>query len=712
MKKARVLAYLLSIGAAVIMFGSLYSIPCYAQERSTVSSKEADRDMDTVRQRLLDPLLEKVDNEQVDGLVAAQKPDGTWEDVLYTDQNRANWATFKHLSYLLTLAQGYESPSSALRGDPKLRVAVFAGLDHWLGKDYQNPNWWWNVIGVPGRLAQVLLLIDGELDDTQRTKGVEILTRAKLGMTGANLADVGNITVMRGILENNPQVVSEALNRITGEIRISMEEGIQPDFSFHQHGALLYNHGYGAVFASNCSELATVVTGTRFEFPADKIGILNGLILDGCQWMIRCSTKDYGATGRGITRRQGTNPSAGYLRPIVENMLKIPTGRETGYRDLLARLEGGNTAPLTGNRHFWRGDIMTHHRPDYYASARMFSNRLLNTDNPANDEGLKSHHLADGCTYIMRTDWEYHDIFPVWDWQKIPGTTVELTPELAGKICIKGTRPFAGGVSDGMYGMAAFDFERDGLFARKAWFFFDDEFVCLGAGITCSSDNPVVTTVNQCFLKGDLTVSNGKDSRTVSRGSHSFTDAAWVYHDSTAYIFPEPAQLRLTNDAQTGDWWSINHMYSKENVSRDVCTVWFDHGKSPREARYAYIVSPGVSLASVARYEKGASPVEILSNEPEIQAVRHKGLGITGIAFYSPGSLRVAENLEIGAEKPCLLLVKELKDTIEISVSNPVNREMTVAVVVRRDGKSPMTVIFDLPGDMYAGKSVMQRVKL
>ncbi len=190
------------------------------------------------------------------------------------------------------------------------------------------------------------------------------------------------------------------------EIRITLEEGIQPDFSFHQHGALPYNHGYGSVFLSNCTELANVVTGTAFEFPPEKIELLSRLVLDGNQWMMRYGTKDCGATGRGITRRAGDSPSAGYLAPIVREMLTLGTGHDPEFRNLLARLGGDPTVPLVGNRHYWRGDFMTHHRPGYYMSAKMVSNRLFNTDGPSNDEGLKSHHLSDGCTYIMRTGME------------------------------------------------------------------------------------------------------------------------------------------------------------------------------------------------------------------------------------------------------------------------------------------------------------------
>ena len=60
-----------------------------------------------------------------------------------------------------------------------------------------------------GRLADCLLLFDDELSEAQLRKGVTILERSKIGMTGANLVDVAFITVKRGILEKKPEVVDE-----------------------------------------------------------------------------------------------------------------------------------------------------------------------------------------------------------------------------------------------------------------------------------------------------------------------------------------------------------------------------------------------------------------------------------------------------------------------------------------------------------------------
>ena len=88
------------------------------------------------------------------------------------------------------------------------------GLDGWLRLDPQNPNWWWNKIGVPKTLLPVLLLLDNALSDAQRAGGLKILRRAGIGMTGQNLVWVTEITAGRGLLERDAELVTTAYRRI------------------------------------------------------------------------------------------------------------------------------------------------------------------------------------------------------------------------------------------------------------------------------------------------------------------------------------------------------------------------------------------------------------------------------------------------------------------------------------------------------------------
>jgi chondroitin AC lyase len=673
----------------------LMVVSCLFPHYSHGQNAMVDQDMQVLRQRLLAPLIESASLSRARGLAAELDSDGQWPSIDYSHQDRAAWATSRHLNYLQTLASAYATDP---RAATELRAAVFAALDHWLQNDYRNPNWWHNEIGVPRLLAPTLLLLGTELSDIQLEQGVAILARATLSKTGQNLVWLADISAQRGLLIGDAELVAAAYGRIADEIQLTADEGIQVDYSFHQHGACLYNHGYGAGFASDGARIAALLNGTRFAFAQEKVDLLTALVLEGHQWFTRGTWQDYGSYGREIAR---AGHNAGYLRGVVENLLQLPTGREHELRLLRQRLDGQG-AMLVGYRHFWRGDISVQQRPDFYASARFYSDRLLNTDRPHNDEALLSHHIADGCTFITRTaraGAEYADIFPVWDWQHIPGTTIVQTPELSGELCRQGSRPFAGGVGDGQHGLAAIDFERDGLRARKSWFFFGDMIVALGAGIADSSGHAVHTTINQCFLNGE--VWRGEDAKGL-----------WVYHDGIAYFIDKSADLHLAQDELSGSWWRISRSASKEQIEHNIFSLYIDHGSAPQAGSYAYVVAPAMSLQDVQRGRRPA--LEWIANSAEIQAIRETDLNLTGLVFYRPGSVEIAPDWTVEVDQPCLLLIRRDDRAVYVSAANPHNEYMELAVTIsQRVVGEESTVLpnggsrllLKLPDGMEAGAS-------
>ena len=174
---------------------------------------------------------------------------------------------------------------------------------------------------------------------------------------------------------------------------------------------------------------------------------------------------------------------------------------------------------ISKDRFYWHSEYFTQQRPDYFASVRMFSSRQSNMEQPHNEEGIKNHHYSDGSNFVTRTGKEYFDIFPVWDWMKIPGTTITQKPAIPhwNQLAKKGLTDFVGGVTDGKYGAAAMDLccVHDSLKARKSWFFFDNEYVCLGTGINTTEDFPVATTLNQCLLNKGVVVKTKDRSTTL-----------------------------------------------------------------------------------------------------------------------------------------------------------------------------------------------------
>jgi chondroitin AC lyase len=297
----------------------------------------------------------------------------------------------------------------------------------------------------------------------------------------------------------------------------------------------------------------------------------------------------------------------------------------------------------------------------------------------------------------------------------VPGTTAEQRAELTGSPRRMGKTSFVGGVSNGEHGLAACELERDGLSARKSWFFFDDEYACLGAGITCNADGAVVTTLNQCNLAGDVLVAKDGRVRKLDSEAHVLDNPEWLWHDEVGYVLLGPGAVRLHNGPQRGSWWEINREYSKQAVVRDVFLAYIDHGTRPQNATYSYLVVPAIAADALATYVR-RSPVKILRNAPSLQAVWHEALRTAGLAFYEPGRIEIQPGLTVAVDTPCLALLRSSPEKLLVSVSNPRNEQATVRLDVSRslegDGaevvsdKGRCRITFELPGGMDAGKSV------
>ena len=659
-------------------------------------------DMAVIRERMLAPLMRVPDAARVDEFRQTLQPDGHWDDVNYEGKSTTRWEPAQHLRRLLTLMQAWFAPDSPLHGDAALGKQISVALDYWLHRDPRR-RWWWDAIGAPGMLSQIMLMRDGHLSDFQMTKGGKNLERAKLGATGQNLVWQAEITARRAVLQRDGDLLRRAFELIASEIRISDGEGIQADFSFHQHGPVIYSHGYGAGFARDNARLAGLTAGTAFEYSPEKIAILSHYILDGSQWLTHGDQADFGARGREIAvpRRRRTGS---YLGRAAEAMLALPTGRQEAFQALADRAAGRPAPPLMDNRHFFRSDMMVHHREGWYASARVYSTRTFNTDGlSGTDDGLLSHYLAEGATCLMRHGNEYAGLYPVWDWQRIPGTTVELAPHVPGDPKRKGESAFAGGVSDGTMGVAAFELKREALSGRKAWFFFDDAVVCLGADIRCDSEHDVVTTVNQCRLSGPVAMGRDGASETFSGGAVAL-DVRWVHHDGIGYLFPETCRVELAMETRTESWKRISAQRSDRAVTDTVFTLAIPHGARPKGKGYAYAVFPGKEAAAMPDIAR-RMPFEIVANSAAQQAVWCGSDEALGIVFYGPGRMQ-ATGWQVTADRACVLLLRRVGGAWTLSAADPAAGDGALSLTVKRDGEAPRRVILTLPSGLMAGASV------
>ena len=118
------------------------------------------------------------DTEGIRVLIRTLDESGSWKDIDYEEQHRAGWKTPSHLDRLFAMALAFRSEGNPLADDPKLLEASKRALGFWLAKDFKNPNWWWNRIGVPRRLYGTLVLLRDHLDEKLMAGGLKILTGA------------------------------------------------------------------------------------------------------------------------------------------------------------------------------------------------------------------------------------------------------------------------------------------------------------------------------------------------------------------------------------------------------------------------------------------------------------------------------------------------------------------------------------------------------
>ncbi|HEV8286140.1 MAG TPA: polysaccharide lyase family 8 super-sandwich domain-containing protein [Chitinophagaceae bacterium] len=717
--------WLVFISISFILFS--YNSP------SKIDKSRSNSDLEIIRKRIIDDLLEPSVNEQkIQRLIESINPDGSWPGINYKDTSRTGFQHSIHLENMLDLARAYKKQGTKFCQNAEVKKTVSSALDFWIAHDFICENWWWNEMGTPNWMINTMLALDDDLTDKQKTEGARIASRASLtgfgARAGGDFVPIAGMVVKQGLFKRNDSIVQKALKVMADQIKITTDRGIKPDLSFHHRVDNVTSiHSYGTNYVNSFAYWSVKTAGTIYKLPDEALKLLIDYYLDGiCKSMAYGIYPDPGAKNRDLSRKgdlgaEGTD--------IPENLLKSSDHRKKELEEIIKVRKDEKKADKTWNRYYWWSSYFVHQRKNYFASVRMHSSRQNNVEAPYNEEGLKNHHLADGSNFLSRTGKEYIDIFPVWDWQKIPGTTVVQKPALPhwDQIVKKGLSDFVGGVSNGEFGVAAFDFKsvHDPLKARKAWFFFDREYVCLGAGIHSDAEYPVATTLNQCLLNKDVVVKAKNHSQTLSKGEHHLEDVSWVLHDSVGYFFPSPVSANIRNATSTGNWRQITHQSraTDESVQKEVFTLWLDHGKQPASASYAYIVVPGISLSFPEQYSKTKNIV-ILANSSEIQAVQNKSLNIIEIVFYQPANIKLGNNIILATSNPCIVMVKLKGRAIdEISVSDPTEKltslQLSINVPVTTSGvnwhsvwnkeKKETTITVDLPKAEMAGKTVVMK---
>lgn len=700
----------------------------------TQSANAKPDDFEIVKERVEAELMKSsIDEDRVETIIARINDDGSFQGINYEDLSRtAGFPHRRHTSDLVYLARAYKSKTSKYYKNKKLKESITNSYKYWVDHDFFGDNWHNNQISTPTNLVNLMLIIGDELPNNLVEKGQPIISRANMNASGARPS--GDRIVIAGILAKNLLFIGDRnefdkiIKLIEGELKFSTgQRGMQHDYSFHHRTDRVNNttsYGYGK-YANAFGEWSYYVANTKYAFSVEKINHLVDYYLDGIyKQLVYGVYTDISVKNRSISGKSSFEPH-GVIE--IERLLLSTDYRKEELEEIL-RLRKGEAEPSSSfSKFFWQTEHFVFQRPNYYTTVRMFSTRNRNMEKPYNGPGKTTHHRADGTNHLMLRGDEYHNIWPVYDWQKISGTTIMQKPELHGpdNIQLDGLRDFVGAVTDGMYGAVAFDFKspHDMLEAKKSWFFFDDAYVCLGTDINSDPNLPVATTINQVLMRSDVTVMQDGKIKKLPHGNRKLENVKWVHQDKVGYIFPEPAQINLSNQVEQGRWSDITDQknISEELVSEEVFMLWFDHGNRPKNASYEYIVVPDVNEREFMENTANNLDIEIISNTAEIQAVKNNTLGICQIAFYKAGEVEISEDFKVRMDSQGMAMLKMQGNKIEkITLSDPSRKLgrilITVPDIYNAKGDNFISypnpdqnntfIIVDVPQGVYAGSSV------
>lgn len=520
--------------------------------------------------------------------------------------------------------------------------------------------------------------------------------------------------------------------------------GFYPDGSYLDHIKVPYLGAYGIEFMKGGAKIPSLLAGTPWKYPEQVQDNLESYIVEGFgNGMYKGMMLDC-LKGRSVSRPASSNQAAGreammIILQIVDSFsqeakettlsaLKAWLEEDEGFIDSLVGAENmaikkkakeiledtsiqSNIAPV--HKSYPLMDRVVHRTEDYLFALSMYSERIQNTE-IMNDENRFGWHQNNGMTYIYDEDKQYTENY--WNTVnplRLPGTTVVPVNIGTGKpdgsgfaqggdFCSK--ESWVGGTSIGNYGVSGMSFsgETQGiagdapvsyapdLKGKKSWFMFDDEMVCLGAGITNKNmELPVETTIenkklrkdgsNQLLVNGEKTEIPVKEAnvkelveRTADVSGTSFEQVNWAHLEGnqsvgTGYYFPEEnTEIQVRRGQTTGSWKDVGTFEGES--TENYLEMWVDHGQNPENASYSYVLLPETSAEETENYAQ-APKVTILENSSEVQAVRHETLKITGINFWQEqgGSID-----GITSDKAASVMLQEIEQgTVKVSVSDP-----------------------------------------
>jgi len=303
--------------------------------------------------------------------------------------------------------------------------------------------------------------------------------------------------------------------------------------------------------------------------------------------------------------------------------------------------------PSDGFRVYNYGAFGIHRRGDWMLTLKGYNSDVWASEIYAADNRF-GRYLSHGSAQIIGIGGAQESGYTQvgWDWNRYPGVTSIHLPfdlldsPLKGTLMERNDSRFPGVSSlEGMNGCLAFTYvERDrerfcaGATATKSVFCFDNRIVHLGTGITNTSSYPTETTIYQLNLKDKTETVDVNDVyaeafpfsyRNSKEGKTLLTDTK-----GNIYIFRDGYGLVVEKKGQTSPSDT-----KKKTGTGNFVTAYIDHGASPKNASYEYMMVIGATSKEEGKYMKKL-PYSVLQADDSAHVVKDDVTGITAYISY------------------------------------------------------------------------------
>jgi Polysaccharide lyase family 8, super-sandwich domain/Polysaccharide lyase family 8, N terminal alpha-helical domain/Polysaccharide lyase family 8, C-terminal beta-sandwich domain len=512
-------------------------------------------------------------------------------------------------------------------------------------------------------------------------------------LAGANTSNVVLVTLIRGILAKSNAKLTQGQTRLSKVFPyVTTGDGFYRDGSYKFHGDTAYNGHYGLEQLQNVALVVNFLKGSPWAITDPNLANVYGWINDGFKPLIYHGAMMDMSRGRVSSWSNHSQEVAGAA--ALDAIRKVASFAPAA---TAASLNAFATAPRlqTGQFHFTHIDRVTSFRNGFAFGLSMSSSRITNFENLRRTSNLKGGFTGDGMTYLYVGTPDTQFTGPFWptvDTFHLPGTTVEQTYAPEPKTT---DQDWVGGAHvAGTYGVAGMALHPAAsasgpstLQGKKSWFMLDQEVVCLGAGITCSSGNAVDTTVENRRLGAVPTAGFHVDGVTYPPTigwNTALTRATSCALDGVGgYYFPGGAtNLQATVVASSGSWKQLRPGDSDATMYTDhYLKLYFKHGVQPTNASYAYVLLPGLTASNSLAYSK-SHQVRIISNTPTLQAVKKPSLGVLAANFWAAGGGTVDW---LTVNKAASVITREADKKLTLGISDPTQKNTgTTTVTLNR----------------------------